>query len=56
MSQKVADQKNKYKILEWKTRPHLTLVCFNNVDEKICIEKLKNFAECHKPIFSVNLS
>ena len=31
--------------LEWKTRPHITLACFNDVDETVCIARLKQFAE-----------
>lgn len=48
MAQRVADEKISTKFLEWKTRPHLTLACFNNVDEERCIKKLKDFAENHR--------
>lgn len=48
MAQRVADEKISTKFLEWKTRPHLTLACFNNVDEECCIKKLKDFAENHR--------
>lgn len=44
----IADKKISTKFLEWKTRPHLTLACFNDVDETQCIEKLKCFARNHK--------
>ena len=33
LAQRVADEKLSTKFLEWKTRPHLTLACFNDVDE-----------------------
>ena len=33
--------------VKWKTRPHITLACFNDVDEELCADKLKTFAkEC----------
>lgn len=49
LAKKVADANLSTKYLEWKTRPHVTLACFNDVDEKKCIEKLKEFAKNHKP-------
>ncbi len=33
MAQKIADEKISTRFLEYKTRPHITLACFNNVDE-----------------------
>lgn len=48
LAQRVADENLSTKFLEWKTRPHLTLACFNNVDEQKCIEQLKKFAQNHK--------
>lgn len=33
--------------MEWKTRPHPTLACFNDVDEEKCIIRLKKFAKNH---------
>ena len=48
LSQKIADAKISTKFLEWKTRPHLTLACYNDVDENRCIESLKDFAQSHK--------
>ncbi len=48
LSKGIADKKISTKFLEWKTRPHLTLACFNDVDEILCIEKLKLFAKNHK--------
>ncbi len=40
LSQKIADEKISTKFLEWKTRPHLTLACYNDVDEDRCIESV----------------
>lgn len=48
LAKKIADEGISTKFLEWKTRPHLTLACYNDVDETECIEKLKGFAENHK--------
>lgn len=48
LAQKVAEANLSTKYLEWKTRPHVTLACFNDVDEEKCIEKLKEFAKTHK--------
>ena len=48
MAQKVVDEKISTKFLEYKTRPHITFACFNNIDEEICIEKLKEFAGNHQ--------
>lgn len=48
LAKKIADEKISTKFLEWKTRPHLTLACFNDVDEVDCIKKLKHFAVNHK--------
>mgnify|MGYP007111799608 CR=1 FL=1 len=33
LAKKVADANLSTKYLEWKTRPHVTLACFNDVDE-----------------------
>ena len=43
--ERIAEKKLSTKYLEWKTRPHVTLACFNDVDEKECIDRLKQFAE-----------
>ena len=48
LAKRVADEKLSTKFLEWKTRPHLTLACFNDVNEVKCIQQLKNFAQTHK--------
>jgi len=42
---KVADAKLSTKFLEWKTRPHITMAGFNDVDENKCINILKDFAK-----------
>ena len=33
LAKRVADEKLSTKFLEWKTRPHLTLACFNDVND-----------------------
>ncbi len=48
LAKQVADQNLSTKFLEWKTRPHLTLACFNDVDEEKCIGLLREFARNHK--------
>ncbi|MBR5391015.1 MAG: 2'-5' RNA ligase family protein [Clostridia bacterium] len=48
LAKRVADEKLSQTFLEWKTRPHLTLACFNDVDEQACMERLKAFAKTHK--------
>jgi 2'-5' RNA ligase len=48
LAKRVADEKLSIKFLEWKTRPHLTLACFNDMDEEKCIKQLKEFAQSHK--------
>jgi len=48
LAKRVADENLSTKFLEWKTRPHLTLACFNDVDEEKCIKLLKEFAKSHK--------
>lgn len=44
LAELVAEHGISTKFLEWKTRPHLTLACFNDVDEHLCTEKLNDFA------------
>ena len=34
LAQRVAEENISTKFLEWKTRPHLTLACFNDVNEE----------------------
>lgn len=43
--QKLADNKLSTKFLEYKVRPHVTLAMFRDVDEKKCVELLKNFTK-----------
>ena len=50
LAKSVANAKLSTKFLEWKTRPHLTLACFNDVDEEKCIELLKSFAQATNPL------
>lgn len=45
LPQKLADNNLTTMFLEWKTRPHITLAVFNDIDESRCIELLKDFAE-----------
>lgn len=40
--------KLKHKVSGMETRPHLTLACFNDVNEQKCIEQLKNFVQNNK--------
>ena len=47
LAKKVADANLSTKFLEWKTRPHVTLACFNDVDEEKCMQRLKEFAKSH---------
>ena len=47
LSQKIADEGISTKFLEWKTRPHLTLACFSDVDETECAKRLRRFVETH---------
>ena len=48
LAKKIAEENISTKFLEWETRPHLTLACFNDVREAQCIEQLKKFAHNHK--------
>ena len=48
LAKAVGDAGLSSKFLEWKTRPHLTLACFNDVDEEKCIRLLKKFAQTHE--------
>ena len=50
LSRRVAEAKLSTKFLEWKTRPHLTLACFNDVDEVRCAELLGRFAASRLPL------
>ena len=46
---KVSEAGISTKYLEWKTRPHITLGVFNDVDENRCTKLLEQFAAGHKP-------
>ena len=48
LAERVAEEHLSTKYLEWKTRPHITLACFNDVDEEKCTAVLKNFAQARK--------
>ena len=48
LAEKVAKAGISTKYLEWKTRPHITLGVFNDVDEKRCTELLRQFAASHR--------
>ena len=50
LPQKVADAGLSTKFLEWKTRPHITMAVFNDIDEKKCIDLLKEFVKDVKAI------
>lgn len=47
LARKAAEQSGSEKYLEWKTRPHITLACFNDVDEAECARRLGEFAVNH---------
>lgn len=49
-AQRIAEENLSTKYLEWKTRPHITLACFSDVDEEECIERLREFAKKQKPL------
>jgi len=44
-AERIAEETLSTKYLEWKTRPHITLACFNDVDEKVCAQRLQRFAQ-----------
>ena len=48
LAKSVADAGLSTKFMEWKTRPHLTLACYNDVDEEKCIELLNTFVQTHR--------
>ncbi|MBO5166361.1 MAG: 2'-5' RNA ligase family protein [Lachnospiraceae bacterium] len=48
LANRIAEEKLSTKFLKWKTRPHLTLACFNDVDEEKCMEQLNRFAQTHQ--------
>ena len=36
LSERIAEEGLSSRFLDWKTRPHLTLACFSDVDEAAC--------------------
>ncbi len=50
LARKIADAGISSKLLEWNTKPHITLGCFHDIDEVKCIEKLRNFADKHEAV------
>ena len=50
LARKIAEAGISTKFLDWKTRPHLTLGCFNDVEEEKCIQKIQAFTDSHKVI------
>ena len=50
LAQKISDANLSTKFLDFKTRPHLALACFNDVDETKCRELLSIFADSHKTL------
>ncbi len=50
LAKSVADAGLSTKFTEWKARPHLTLACFNDVDEEKCIKLLNLFAQTHRKL------
>ena len=52
LAHKIADNELSTKFLEWKTRPHVTLAVFNDVDENKCVELLKEFVKGKKTIYA----
>ena len=48
LARRVAEEGLSTQFLAWKTRPHLTLACFNDVDEEACAETLRAFARSHR--------
>lgn len=48
--EKLAKEKITTRFFDYKARPHVALAGFKDVDEKECIEKLKEFAKKHKAI------
>ena len=48
--ERLAKEKISTTFFDYKARPHVALAGFKDVDEKECIEKLKEFAKNHKSI------
>lgn len=54
LTQRVADEKLSTKLLEWKTRPHLTLACFNDVNEQKCINFKENCTNAYRILIQLD--
>ena len=50
LAHKIADAGLSTKFLEWKTRAHVTLAVFDDIDEDRCAELLEKFAKEHKAL------
>ena len=50
LAKKIADKGLSTKYLEWETRPHVTLACFNYIDENDCKKRLREFADSHNSV------
>ena len=48
LAQKIADAGLSTKYLEWKTRPHVTLTVYNDIDVDRCAQLLEKFANDRK--------
>ena len=48
LAQKIADAGLSTKYLEWKTRPHVTLAVYNDIDVDRCAQLLEKFANDRK--------
>lgn len=49
-AERIAKENLSTKYLQWKTRPHITLAFFNDVNETECAKKVKQFALSHKKL------
>lgn len=50
LASRIGEEKLSTGFLSWKSRPHLTLGCFNDVDEAGAAALLKRFAHEHQPM------
>jgi len=50
LSARAAQEGISTKFLAWKTRPHLTLACLNDVDEARCTQRIAAFAASHSAL------
>ena len=48
LAHKIADAGLSTKYLEWKTKPHVTLAVYNDIDADRCAKLLEQFAKEHK--------